>query len=351
MTERERRHLRGRVHTVRTDFASWESAAEEWTAPERSELLVFLSDGRLSRSEFHSPSYVYTLEYRYDDGGRLIEVAEGSADTPKSSTQFRYDRSGRLVESVAVDRNGARQQLATCAYDVNGRKSCVHVAGAGSLPADEVHDERQGWHAFSFHSGEADSTPSTVTVLFDTADRPMEVLTHTATHELRSRAIFTRDREGRMLTGELMYGSPETLLGPAAAETLAQASPEERLDLERTLELVMERQTFLTRTFAYDSAGRLIEMVERMGQLAEEVTTFQYDERGFEIERRESRRTRELDETGTFSPEQRREHATRSDYRHDSHGNWTERVWKTSASGTEAGDSGIERRVITYYGG
>ncbi len=56
MTDRDRRHLRGPVHTMRTETAEWDAATESWKPPEGYELITFRPDGNASQSRVPLPN-------------------------------------------------------------------------------------------------------------------------------------------------------------------------------------------------------------------------------------------------------------------------------------------------------
>jgi len=357
MTDRDRRHLRGPVHTMRRETAEWDAATESWKDLEGYELFTFRADGNASGTESHYPKQTSYTAYRYDTGGRLTEIEWWIDAGPKTRTQFHYDGSGRPVETFSVAADGTRQQAETYAYGSEGRKTRVQFLAFACLPDDDVADESQAWQRFipsGGYDGSSPSPPLTViyTVIYDTANRPMEVLVHNTSHELQYRVTFTRDREGRMLTGETTFAGIGAL-GPGLEQALEKASPDERAQMQDALETAFEKQTFLSMSFSYDSSGRLIEKVHRMGTLMEEVTTYRYDERGALVEQTSVNRTHGIKGNGKGpvpTEDQRRDHGSRFEYKYDADGNWTERVATGHSSDTpDVQRSTVERRTFTYY--
>ncbi len=176
------------------------------------------------------------------------------------------------------------------------------------------------------------------------------MLVHNTSHELQYRVTFTRDREGRLLSGETTFADISTSF-PGIGQELEKASPEDRAQMEAMLETVFEKQTFLSRTFSYDGSGRLLQKVERMGTLMEDVTTYRYDASGSLVETTSTNRSNGMDADGP-TPEQRREQAARYEYQYDSHGNWTERVTSGQSGGAQDFQRAtVDRRAFTYYPG
>jgi YD repeat-containing protein len=352
MTDRDRRHLRGPVHTMRTETAEWDDATKSWKPREGYELISFRPDGNASQLESRYETQTSYTAYRYDTAGRLVEIAQWVDAGPKTLMQFHYDASGRPATSFLVAADGVRQQTETYSYDTTGRKARVQFQMFAGLPDDDdVVDESQAWHGFLAAAWNDGKAPSPlVTVIYDATDRPSEVLVHNISHELQYRVTFTRDRDGRLLSGETAFADITTSF-PGLEQTLDKASSEDRAQLEATLETVFEKQTFLSRTFTYDGSGRLLEKIEHMGTLMEEVTTFRYDERGALVETTSSHRSHGMNADGP-TPELRREQAARYEYQYDSHGNWTERVTSGQSGGAQDFQRGIvDRRAFTYYPG
>ena len=65
MTDRDRRHLRGPVHTMRTETAEWDAATESWKPPEGYELITFRPDGNASQSESHYQTRTSYTAHQY----------------------------------------------------------------------------------------------------------------------------------------------------------------------------------------------------------------------------------------------------------------------------------------------
>ena len=70
MTDRERRHLRGPVHTMRTETAEWDAAAESWKPPHTVEFVTFRPGGNAGQLESRDETQTSYTAYRYDTAGR-----------------------------------------------------------------------------------------------------------------------------------------------------------------------------------------------------------------------------------------------------------------------------------------
>jgi hypothetical protein len=192
----------------------------------------------------------------------------------------------------------------------------------------------------------------TLTVAYDDRDLPAEGSFHDANGGLVRRIVFSRDREGRLLTEVAYFGgeSPFPELQPHAGAAL-----EERASRAAALKMAFEDQVFCRMVYAYDTKGRLLERTMYMGTLSEERTTFDYDDYDDPIAETSRSRDRrvDVDDDGvvrTTEEEPRVQQHNRYDYQYDSHGNWTERVGSYRiGSQPEFQRSNIERRTITYY--
>jgi hypothetical protein len=352
MSERDRHKLRGPVHTMRTETAEWDDATESWKEPRGYTFFTFRTDGNASDTEVHVGEQTSHTLYQYDSAGRLTEVQSWVDAGPKARTQFRYDASGRPAETVSVDADGKQRQAETYSYDADGRRTKVQFSPTISLRDDDGGDESTSWHTF-IPSGPSDPPEHArlATILYDAGNRPMEVLVHTASYELY-RVTFTRDRDGRLLTGETKFAGPK-VLASGLEESLEKATPEERAQMQTLLETAFEKQTFMSVSFSYDRDGRLLERVRRMGAIWEMVDTFRYDEHGNDVEQTTTHRGRDLgvDEQGAVrsTPDEVNEQHGRAEYRYDAQDNWTERVRSQRSGARDYARSTIERRRFTYY--
>jgi len=187
-----------------------------------------------------------------------------------------------------------------------------------------------------------------MTVTYDERDQPADVLFHDPDHNLLQRVVFTRDRDGRLVSEEIVRGE---LLQNA----LDSAPPEERARANALLATVFGPDQTLSRTtYAYDQRGRRVERRTRMGTLGENRTTFRYDDYDNPVEETTEDRSREvnIDENGieeVTAETVQRQHA-RFEYQYDAQGNWTERVVLSRAEpNPDFRRENVERRNIAYY--
>ena len=352
MTDRDRRHLRGPVRTMRTETAEWDPTTESWKTPESYEVAAFRPDGNLSHTESHYGTQTAHTVYRYDTGGKLTEIETSGDVNPKTRVQFRYDPAGRPIEGVLVVNGAAPQQVEAFSYRSDGRKTRLQFSPIAGLPDDDMTDQWQSWQLFIPATSDESAAPNLITVLYDAANRAEEVLVHNANHELQYRVTFTRDQDGRLVSGETTLAGLSAL-GPGI-ETTADASKEERAQLETLLEAAFEKQIFMSLTYSYDRDGRLTEQVRRMGAIMEEVTTYRYDDRGSKVEESSVERVQglEMDGDAVIPKEvERLDRRTRCEYQYDAKDNWTERVTWGQSERAEFQRSSIERRTFTYYAG
>lgn len=348
MTDLDRHRLRGLVHTMRTETAEWDAATDSWKPPSGYQLFTFRADGNVSHSESRYRGGVNHLAHQYDAAGRLIAIESWGEGEARSRMEFRYDASGRPAETFLVAADGAREQTETFSYDSDGRMTRLQHRAFAGLPED-VAGDAPSWQRYVPHGSEPSPSPL-VTVLYDAANRPSEVLIHSASHEFQYRVLLTRDKDGRLLTAETTFAGLDAF-GPGLQAERAKASPEDRAKMESELETIFEKQMLQTVHFSYDTSGRLIEETLRMGTVMEDVRTYRYDERDTVVEETYVTRSRVID--GAPGPEvEDRRGRTRFEYQRDTHGNWTERV--ALGDGGDATDfrrGTIERRALTYYAG
>jgi hypothetical protein len=252
---------------------------------------------------------------------------------------YAYDGSGRLLRVTELKSDGTERITETYTYGGDGRKTKVQFVPL-ELTSGNVHYGVEG-------SERAYGAPGTTTLTtsYDDRDSPAEVLFHDQTHAVVLKVTFTRDSEGRLLIEEA-HDRP-----PLDVKTFGTISAGDQAKLDA---LMADAFASIATSYVYDAKGRLLQQTERMGKLAEEHTTFSYDDHDNVSEQRAESRDRDmhLTEDGTLgaSPDVVRMHDVRFEYTYDAAGNWTERI----ASGRfdrhpEFQRTNIERRTITYY--
>jgi hypothetical protein len=338
---------RGPVRTCRREFAEWDRSRNIWQDPRGLTILTFRPDGQLSESEGHNPDGSVARSARvYDDSGRLVETQTWMNDEPRRRVLYAYDAAGRPSGAVDLAPDGTRREAETCRYDDDGRKTKV------SFLADHGTNAAISYAVEGTEIAIGAPAAVTSTVSYDDRERPAEVSFHDANQTLVRRIVFSRDRDGRVLTEVVHFGgtTPFTNVLPGADEV----PTEEHAKMAALLANVFAEQTLMSTSYAYDHAGRLMERVRRMGSLSEERTSFQYDDHDNPVEEisEDRGRSADIDDDGVLQvkEEEPRTQYARLDYQYDVHGNWTERVgWGRTDLQTDFQRSNIERRTFTYY--
>jgi hypothetical protein len=164
--------------------------------------------------------------------------------------------------------------------------------------------------------------------------------------------VFSRDREGRLLSEVVHFGAES--FAPTFQPLQDNVSGKEHASMAAALKVAFEDRVFCRTAYTYDTKGRLVERAMNMGTLSEERTTFHYQDYDDPIAETSSSRNRrvDIDDDGTVrtTEDDPRVQYNRYDYQYDSGGNWTERVVSYRiGQQPEFQRSNIERRTITYY--
>jgi hypothetical protein len=353
MSDLARWELRGPVRTLRTHFAEWNPASGDWLPLKSRFVATFRSDGQLSEIEHHNLDGSAPREVRlYDEAGRLTEDQWWSNDILTRRVVHTYDVGGRSASAITIDADGTKHETERCQYDENGRKTKVVV-----LPVPETSGATCSTGSCGTMYGVegtdvAYSAPgaTTTTTIYDEQERPSEVSFYDANNALVSRVVFSRDRNGRVLTERMVFAGPGGLLGAAFD---ANVPADERASMMKLLKTVFDDEAFSLATYAYDEGGRRIETIRRMGKLSEERVTVRYDDFDNRLEEVRSDVNREMRmDDGVVKTEEKPSHVqhVRFDYRYDVHGNWTERIVRQRMEpNTDELPSNVERRTIVYY--
>jgi hypothetical protein len=341
--------LRGRVRTLRIEHAEWDAAREAWKPPRGVTLVTFQPDGKMSSHESHAhDGRIGRITLRYDDRGRLLEVQREMTGSTVSKSIYSYDQAGRHLRTVNVDSNGSERESESVRYDSTGRKTKVSFLESPALNVPFAIDIPGTDQPVSVHAAEA----TTMTTTYGERDLPEEVLLHDANHTVVRRVVFTRDRDGRVLSEEVRFGGQFPF--PELEKDLSKRPPEEAAQLAAVISNVFARQTLHATEYAYDRHGRVLEKSMRMGTLGETRTTFRYDDRDNPIEEIQEDQNREVgaDADGTLRTrnEKVQRHYGRFEYQYDSEGNWTERIVSNRLEPSPTFQrTNVERRQITYY--
>jgi YD repeat-containing protein len=283
----------------------------------------------------------------YDALGLLREARFGRNDESNVKTLYSYDERGRLTRVASVDRDGAESESETDSYGQDGRRTKVYL-----VPKLEP----KTWFSFGIEGtalsyGAEGAT--TITTRYDDVGQPFEVVFSGADERVLRRVIFTRDSTGRLMKEEMhLCESPAF---PGIEKELENAQPEAReAAMAMFANLFGSRMVFSSTTYGYDEKGRLLERRTRMGELADERTTFRYDDMDKPVEETHEHTSREMrvDEEGNLAQAQETSHTqdTHFEYSYDAQGNWTERaVWSRLRPNPNFERSNVTRREIAYY--
>jgi hypothetical protein len=319
-------NLKGPVSTLRSGVALWDGETKSWKAPLNSTMTHFRADGQIGEVEYqNSDGSICRTINDYDGAGKLKESRSRSNDGAETSSVYHYDDSSRLVRIVSIDQNGLRRDAAIYNYDPNGRKT-----GQIFVPV------QMGNGAMAFSAGMGESDETAETVWYDIE------------HRFLRRLTFTRDACGRLLKEEVHLG--DDVFGK-----IENASTEQREALMAQLTMLLGPDRVMASTsYLYDERGHQIERRTQMAGMADNRTTYTDDDRGNPVDEITVFIQREMqaDETGNqhFGTENSQTSRAHYDYQYDAHGNWTERIVSTLAETSSTPQrSNVERREIGYY--
>ena len=339
-------NVRGPVRTCRHELSEWDEDHQVWKPSFGLTIVTFRPDGQVIDGEAHNADGSVTRwANAYDAEGRVVEEQWWKDDEPTGTAVHVYDGQGRPTGQVEIAPDGTRRETEICSYDSSGRKT--KKTFLPSLSTTNVCYGVEG-------SRQAYGAPgaSIMTTSYDEQGRPAQAIFQDANHAIVRRVTFTRDEAGRVLAESVEFGDappfPDALTGTGGVPS------EYRAKMATLLAEVFANQTFSTTTYVYDSKGRVVERITRMGNLSEDRTTFRYNDRDDPTEESEEHRSRGagLDEHGVMQATDERSHTshTRFEYQYDEHANWTERiVWSRHDSQTDFRRSNLIRRTITYY--
>ena len=343
MNDLARSDVHGPVETLRTEWAEWDPAKEEWQPIKRRSLIRFRTDGQVAEDDNHNQEGSNSrTTYTYSQAGQILEIRSETEGGP-FTTIYSYDGSGRLVSVTTLAENGNERSSEVFNYDAAGRKTGIRF-----------HPGLRGNRARTalFVSG-GGPDPTSTTTTYDDHDQPAEVLVHNAAHLLIQRIIYTRDGAGTLMQEETQFGTVSRF--PEIENKLKDAPPEARESLKAALAAAFgPNSSFVTTTYTYDEKGRRVQRIMTMGTLSGDRTTFRFDDHDNPIEENSEHTSRDVgvDEQGNprHSNERSDKQHTRFVYKYDAEGNWTEReVWTNFEPGGDLKRSSIERRQITYY--
>jgi hypothetical protein len=341
MSDRAQWKVTGPVRRLQTALAEWNTHDEAWGELRVFAVATFRPDGRLSETEHYNPDgSVARSTCVYDEVGRLVETRFRTGDGAVTRTVHAYDGQ-RLVRTVTVDERGESREREEYRYDDAGRKTRIQRLDPSEPNTCYGIDG----------SDRCYGAPGAVnlTVEYDEHDRPVEALFRDDAAAVVRRITFTRDDAGRLLREEVRFGDASPFPLPAAAS----GSTDDRARFDALMASTFGGGVFATVSYTYDDHSRVVDRVERMGQLSESRTTFRYDARDNPIEQIEETHRRQigLGESGEprSTDEASIEHRNLLEYVYDAQGNWTERVVSYRHGSTGHWQrSNIERREIVY---
>jgi hypothetical protein len=299
MTDTGQFGLRGPVRVCETE--------REYVYPDRQWVMhtstIFSTGGGLLEQRHRNPDGSHwSMECRYDDGGRLSQKDEANIQGTQL-LYYHYDSFGRLERVVARSATGTDRVYELYQYDETGRKT-VTVYPDPAL--------RGKLHTTVETAFETSADASSIVTHFDHQDRPWKRLFYDLNGRVERRILMRYDAAGRLVED-----------GEGEAEGIIRED--------------------LRRLYGYDAEGRLIETTMYYYGLWMYRTTFGYNDQGDIIEERHQHTGGIIEESGE------RDWKTQSRYQYDDRGNWTERVTENVLGTGDRRLSMIERRRIDYY--
>jgi YD repeat-containing protein len=338
------------VRTLRTEFAEWDIATEQWQAPRRFCQVQLRPDGRVVEQEDRNPTNgsISRSRYTYAETGHLLESTFQLDEGPIDRRLNRYDELGRLVRTLSTDGEGQERDFEVCSYNEDGRRTKVQFVPRFENPG--ACGATYGVEGAQLAYG-AEGV-ATITTLYDDREQSSEALFHNHSGALVLRVVLSRDDAGRLIAEESRIGDEPPF---PFAQVLQNTPPKERAETVAVLQQLFSPHKAMWRTtYGYDEQGRQTTRTTVMAGISQERITREYDEYDNPIRQIEERTSGELvaDESGNLqsaNPKSFR-HEVRYEYKYDSHGNWTERVVSMRyETNPDFQRSNVERREIAYY--
>jgi hypothetical protein len=333
-------NIRGPVATLTTEHSAWDIAREEWQSPRGFAVTSFRPDGAVNATDFHNPDGSIAHSRRvYDVADRLLELSFQLGDGPIDRTVYSYDQAGRHVRTVQVSHDGTQKETEICTYDAAGKKTKVCFLGLlGANAGFRVEGSEQSYPA---------PGATTMTTTYDEKHLPTKTVFEDANHEIVTTVTLTRDGGGRLVKEEMAWDQESML-----TNLLHKTPPEQREAAAGVFKQALGK--FSSTSYTYDSKGRRVERILRMGRLGEHRSTYLYEDRDDPIEEINEHKHREANISDNGGVEYTSDRVTlqrnRFVYSYDAQGNWTERVvWYRLEPNPNFQRSNVERRAITYY--
>jgi YD repeat-containing protein len=347
-------NLRGPVHTVRVEQATWDAEGQSWKPARQFTTVTFRTDGRAAEVLTHNPDGSTAYEaWVYDDSGRLLEKRNRMNDDTPVRVTYDYDAGGRVVLALQVTPDGSRSEIERSTYDEAGRRTKISVLP--KLPSD-FGDSSVSYGVEGSRTSYGAPGATALATDYDERGLPAMGTFRDAEGRVVLRVTFTRDDEGRLLTEEARMGGPSFLANVPPDQDLPD---EARAQVAAFAGVAFPDDVFSAASQRYDAAGRLIERTSRFGPMFEERTTYEYgdhEEATMETLVEETSagwsRSMNSDDGGAVVQAEKETSVSQSRFEHqyDAQGNWTERIIACrSGMNGPFRPSQIERRVITYH--
>lgn len=338
---------------MRSEFATWDLARQDWHPDHRIQAASFHPDGKISSIDAHNPDgSIAHSRWLYDEAGRLTESHSWMNDEPIVRIVCLYDEGGRPNRTMRLDREGVQNDLEVYSYDADGRKTKVRFLdprGADSeCIAGNTCGASTGYAIEGTDTSYGAAGATTMMITYDEKNLPARVSFQDAHRQLLSYVILTRDSAGRLMREEMHQGDKSPFQGH-----LDKLPPDQRERLAAMLKHALGETLRIT-TYAYDAKGRLVTREHRLGRLGGDCTTYRYQDLDDPVQETIEHRSREgnIDEAenAQYSSDRVNLQQNLLEYLYDDHGNWTERIVSFRLeSQPNYQRSNIERRTITYY--
>ncbi len=325
MSDLDRWGLRGPVRTCLIEWTTFsQSCGTEACSTEESRnsnLIEFLPDGSVARTEHRNPDgsvWISVWEY---ERGHLVAHRSGNTPDPVETSRCEYDEQGRLARVIYRNKDGSERVSETYTYDQSGKKTKTWFV---DLPAP---GQNVG---YDLSCEESDL---------------IAIIVQDTTGRLLRRADFTHDQAGR-LTQEVHATFPLEFT-PEISSHMTPA----QLETIRSL-----LGGSIRRVHKYDDHGRRSETRLQFGPVGSDRTTMTYNDRGDMVHQFNEHESREyaMNSEGKFGEAPAKETVHRSEtrihYDYDDRGNWVNKIVESRLlPDQDFTVTNTERRTIEYY--
>jgi len=268
MNDLARWGVHGPVETLRTEWAEWDQAKNDWQPFKRRTSARFRTDGQIIGTEAFNPDgSVARTACVYNQSSQIVETSFQMNDGPASKILYLYDGDG-IVRTINIDEKGVSREPEIYRYDSSGRKAKIQVLP--KVEGDIAYSvDFEGAASLFGTSGAA-----TMTTVYDDQGHATEILVHDAAHRLLRRTTMTQDGAARPVKQEVRADREALKAALAAA--------------------FGPNNVLVTITNAYDEKGRRVERAMTMGTLGGDRTTFRFDDHDNPIEGNSEHTSREV---------------------------------------------------------